>query len=190
MRQSIELASRSVNEASRSANIAQRGLTELERPWIFVQLSPHLVGRAAELLSPKEAIEVPPLAVSEISNHGRMPAIIESCHIALEAVPETAPPAGILRDEFHMSLGPHETSEKLHVDCPSGLAKYSIVVDLITGQTNPVPELSQNEDFFFYIVIVYHDVRGEAHTSSFCWRFDLGVDYWVQFGGTNYNYLT
>ena len=191
MRESIDVASRSANEASRSANIAERALTELERPWIFVQLSPRLVSHAQLVPeNPDEAIDLPPVAVFEISNHGRMPAIVRSCHIALEGVPATTPSAGILRDEFHMSLGPQERSEKLHVDCPGGLATYGVVVDLITEQTHPVPELSQDENFFFYIVIVYEDVRGGSHTSSFCWRFDLGVNYWVQFGGSNYNYLT
>jgi hypothetical protein len=178
--------------ANRSASASERALIELERPWIFVQLSPHLLARSDDgvLIDPGEAAEIPPVAIFEIGNHGRMPAIITSCHIALEAVPATEPTAGILRDEFHMSLGPHEKSEKLHVDCPGGLMKYGVVVDLITGAIHPVPELDQLENFFFYIVIRYDDVLGQSHTTSFCWRFDLGVNYWVSFGGSEHNYLT
>ncbi|WP_316180980.1 MULTISPECIES: hypothetical protein [unclassified Bradyrhizobium] len=175
----------SIAAADRSAAAAERALTDLERPWIFVHLSPHLVDRKA----PPE-FKIPPVAVFQIGNHGRMPAIIRTCYIALEGLPQTEPSAGLLRDEFHMSIGPQERSEKLPIDCPGGLAEYGVVVDLISEQLHPVPELKQTENFFFYIVIEYVDVRGKVYKSSFCWRFDLGVNYWVEFGGPRFNYLT
>ncbi|WP_316229591.1 hypothetical protein [Bradyrhizobium sp. SZCCHNR1070] len=175
----------SIAVANRSATAAERALIDLERPWLFVHLSPHLVDRKA----PPE-FKVPPVAVFQIGNHGRMPATIRACYIALEGLPQTEPSAGLLRDEFHMSIGPQERSEKLPIDCPGGLAEYGAVVDLITDVVHPIPELKQTENLFFYIVIEYVDVRGKLYKSSFCWRFDLGVNYWVEFGGSKYNYLT
>ncbi|MGJ4927176.1 hypothetical protein ACQR1I_18185 [Bradyrhizobium sp. HKCCYLS2038] len=177
---------KSIAVADRSAKAAERALSELERPWIFVHLSRHLVSRGDDANS----FGAPPVAVFEIANHGRMPATIAACYIALEGVHQTEPSSGLLRDEFHISIGPQERSGKLQVDCPGGLAKYGVVVDLLSQEVHPVPELDQLESFFFYILLEYSDVRGKSYTSSFCWRFDLGVNYWVGFGGRQRNYLT
>jgi hypothetical protein len=63
----------------------------------------------------------------------------------------------------------------------------------------PFPVIAQDEEFFFYALIHYHgvghytDSSRKPHVSSFCWRYDRGVDYWVKFDpdrNQKWNYLT
>jgi hypothetical protein len=191
----------SAKAAKKSAAVAERSLNDLERPWIFVHLAPDLKNppeqpSAAEgtiypvvrMTDPSDEI---PLAVFDIANHGRMPAIIEGCWIELGRAEIVGTGAdietGLVRDEFQGAIGPGEKRENLFVDCPAG-REYGVVVNIITGESHPVPTVGQDEIFVFYILIRYVDVAGGRHASSFCWRFDTGVNYWVQFGGDQYNY--
>jgi len=152
-----------------------------ERPWLFVNLRPHLQGQVGEY-------ELP-VAMFDISNHGRMPAIIDECHITLGGsnnVPE--PP--LLRDEFHGVIGPAEKMENRTVMCPEG-REYDLTVDLAGEETFPTPRIGQDEEFFFFIILHYRDIVGSQHSSRFCWRYDRGMDYWVKFegGGDCYNQI-
>ena len=163
--------------------VTERSLTTLERPWIFVHLRPHVIGKA-------EQYEVPKVAFT-IANHGRMPGIIKECHIHLGRG-EEGPESGLLADQHHGAIGPHERKE-CTAECPSG-REYNTVVDIVTDEAHCAPQIGQDEQFFLYILIQYCDVAENGYTSSFCWRYDNGVDYWTvfedPFGTKKYNYTT
>lgn len=197
----------SVDASTRQAKVAEDSLTNLERPWIFVHLAPKLRSRAShfgtqqargldEWLSKTDPIDDPPLAIFDIANHGRMPAVIDGCYVQLGNVPIALDdernieiPGGLLRDEFHGAIGPNEKKTNFFLDCPAGV-EYGVIVDVVTGQTDPVPSFEQNAFFVFFIEIEYLDVADKRHKSGFCWRFDRAVNYWVQYGGPKYNYQT
>jgi hypothetical protein len=195
--------------AERAATIAERTLTDLERPWVFVRLHPFLKENSNDapatpfLIAADDGLGYPgaasdppdriPLAVFDISNHGRMPGIITDCHILLEPVDVTAHGAkinfGFIHDDFHGPIGPGETRDALIVDCPAGM-EYGIIVDVVSGNSRPVPTRQNLKIFVFRIVIAYRDIAGDQHVSSFCWRMDEGMGYWVQHGGAEYNFQT
>jgi hypothetical protein len=122
-----------------------------------------------------------------------MPGIITDCHILLEPVEVTAQGPqigfGFIRDDVHGPIGPGETRADLSVDCPGGV-EYGVIVDIVTGESRPVPTRTPKHIFVFRAVIAYRDIAREAHVSSFCWRLDEGMGYWVQHGGDEYNYQT
>jgi hypothetical protein len=170
----------SIAVANRSADISERTLVGIERPWLFVNLHSHLGGEVGDYKIP--------FARFDISNHGRMPGIIEGCWITLGGG-NLHPDSPILRDEFHGAIGPNEKMENRTVDCPDG-REYDLVVDLGNEKTHPAPRIGPDEEFFFYIRLEYTDIEGRPHHSSFCWRYDRGMDYWVKFDDADYNQIT
>src|SRR6185437_6905935 len=165
--------------AERSAKIAEDALTVLERPWIFVHLSPKLE-RRPEPPRPSNGIVYPtvritdpedeiPLAVFDIANHGKMPAIIDGCwiHLGRTEITTDGPEieTGMIREQFHGAIGPGERKEHLFVDCPAGRA-YGIEIDIITETSHPVPIIGSDEIFVFSILIHYFDVSRKWHISQ------------------------
>lgn len=174
------------NAATKQAEAAERALTELERPWIFVDLSRDLHG------SPDNEFQ-DPYALFDIVNHGRGPAIIDEFHGEISS-DELRPGSPLLRDEFHGIIGPGKAMEKCEIECPRGF-KYDLTVSLVDDTQSPIPKPAQEGwEVFLRIVIHYHDIARGMHVSGFCWRYDHGVLRWVKFeeqpGGNEYNYLT
>ncbi len=171
----------------KSVGISERTLTELERPWIFIDLSPTLHG------NPDDEFEAP-YALFDIVNHGRGPAIIQEFHGEVSSA-ELHPNAPLLRDEFHETIGPGRSMEKCKIHCPLGFT-YDVAVDLAYyDRSAPAPKAAQDGwEVFFQIVIRYLDIASAKHVSAYCWRYDSGVSRWVKFeekpGGNEYNYLT
>jgi hypothetical protein len=171
---------------NRSAAISERALGELERPWIFVELSKDLLG------NPDDDIEGP-YALFDITNHGRGPAIIEEFHGEISSN-DLRPVAPMLRDEFHGIIGPGKAMERCKIYCPAGFT-YDASVDPAYGTSFPVPlPAEKGWEVFLRILIHYLDIAGSGHDSAFCWRYDRGVCRWVKFeeepSGKTYNYLT
>lgn len=206
-KKAADAAEGAASAANKQAKITEESFAKLERPWIFVRLHPFLKDNPADATNTIRAIEdglaYPvaardppdriPLAIFDISNHGRMPGVITDCHILLEPVEVTANGPqigfGFIRDDVHGPVGPGETRADLSVDCPGGV-EYGVLVDIVTGESRPIPTGTPKHIFVFRAVIAYRDVARDVHVSSFCWRFDDGMGYWVQHGGDEYNYQT
>lgn len=170
----------------RSATIAERALTELERPWIFIELVPELRGNQDDEFEE-------PYAVFDIANHGRGPAIIEEFYGEVTSA-ELRPDSPLLRDEFHGIVGPGKEVEKCKIYCPRGF-KYELAVNPVDNTQFPIPKpINDGWEVFLRMLIHYLDIGGGAHISAFCWRYDHGVCRWVKFeeepGDKKYNYLT
>lgn len=183
-----DAAKEAADAAKSQAKVAERSLTELERPWIFIDLSANLQG------SPDDEVEEP-YALFDIVNHGRGPAIINEFHGEISSA-EMRPDAPILRDEFHGTVGPGKAMKECKIHCPVGL-KYDLSVDPTydPGPSFPIPKPTQeNWEIFIRMLIDYVDIVGNSHTSAYCWRYDRGVVRWVKFeeepGNSQYNYLT
>lgn len=180
-------AQEAANAAAAQARVAEHIVTQLERPWIFVELSLDLYG------SPDDAFEEP-YALFDITNHGRGPAIIEEFHGKIASA-ELRPDSPLFRDEFHGIIGPGKAMEKCKIHCPSGFT-YDVTVDPAHDTSFfPVPKPAQDGwEVFLRIHIRYLDITGGTHESAFCWRYDHGVCRWIKFeeepGGKQYNYLT
>src|SRR5208282_6034361 len=168
-----EAAKEAANAAKSQAKIAERALTELERPWVFVESSLDLHG------SPDDDFEEP-YALFDITNHGRGPAIIEEFHGEIASA-ELRPNSPMLRDEFHGIVGPGKAMEKCKIHCPIGFG-YDLAVSPIDDTQSPIPKPAQDGwEVFLRILIRYSDIAGGAHVSAFCWRYDHGVIRWVKF---------
>ena len=170
----------------RSASIAERSLTTLERPWIFIELSLDLQG------SPEDPVQNR-YALFDIANYGRGPAIIEQFHGEISSA-ELQPSRPLLRDEFHGVVGPGRAREKCMIECPNGFT-YRNSSNPTFDTSFPIPNPANHGwEVFLRIIIDYRDIAGDAHQSAFCWRYDCGVCRWVKFeeepGGRAYNYLT
>ncbi len=160
MKSSIAAAEKAGAAAKKSAEISETLLTDLERPWIFIHLHPHLGGEDDHKFKL-------PYVLFDIANYGRMPAIVDQCHIALGRG-ETKPDSALLQDEFHGVIGPHDKRKDCKLICPEG-REYGTTVDLANDTHWPTPIIAQDEEFFFYILIQYLDINWKPHVTSACW---------------------
>jgi hypothetical protein len=185
IREGLADSKKAAEAAEESTSISRTAFTQLQRPWIFVELSPQLGGSSED--------ELEPYAVFDIVNHGRMPALIEECHGEISQA-ELGPEHPILRDEFTGILGPGKAMERSEIYCPVGF-KYGVIVDISGGVSAVYPEPTIADwSTFLYIVFRYRGVNDGEYTSSFCWRYDTGMHRWAKFeespGEKKYNYLT
>ncbi len=168
-------------ETRRGAIIAERALTELERPWVFVELWPAMAfgpdpGGNEDIGS----------VVFSIANHGRGPAIITECRAGVSQI-GFIPQGDTLRDEFHGVIGPGEKREGCTVLFPYG-CKYTEAIPEIG-----IPDMPASDDSYstlFQINLGYTGIGTKMYVSAFCWIWDHGVGRWVRFNGDRYNYRT
>jgi len=158
--------------AKKTADIAHKALVDLERPWIFVDI--------------KSGIErgpdgEPAHIIFDISNHGRMPAMITSllAGISTGNIPDY--PSFVVPNPGNIGPDKKWTGSKVFI--PDGIA-----LERINGKLEPL--LRPAEYLFFRILILYDDVSGSTHVTAMCRRLDLVNYRWVKFGGEELNHQT
>lgn len=167
----------------RSVKVAERALTELERPWVFVHIKPG-TQRYIDAFG-KECAEV----LFEIANYGKAPAIIEDCNFG--AVVANKPETWLHR-EYLDTLAPDEkrTGRTFFVGEPA----YKMVLDFsvfnAAGEALlPVP--GEGENVFFAIYIKYTGNDPSVFYETMCvWIWDFKVRMWVRDSAPEHNRRT
>jgi hypothetical protein len=165
--------------AARAAEATERNLATLERPWVFVS--------APQSVANPDGDDFPPCCLFDISNHGRMPAIVDEC-LAVAGYGAARPPEPAAREEFYGPLGPGERIKDCIVAWDAG-GQHEVVINTETGETHPCPERRDGDKFFFFAQVRYSGVNGQSYASSFCWRWDYAARLWVKTGGDDVNYV-
>jgi hypothetical protein len=167
----------------RSVRVAERALTELERPYVFWE---NIQTDITSFLSPQsvwdEARQGPAFRFSVI-NHGRTAGGIDSATIIFEV--RTTEPSNAAQGEFVVGTAPE-------------------AAEMIVGPTNPFtfPEMRCIHPFTFdhreainagdawlfcYGGFNYTDIFREAHQTIFCRRYDARRREWTPIGGRERN---
>ena len=164
--------------AATSAKIASDAITQLERPWLTIQLHPRFGG------DPDEDGTIHTLF--DIANHGRMPAIIVRCVGEINAAKEH-PGRPKMLDQSSGVVGPGEKLSERKVFCPF-FWKYDSLVSLSDGESYFLPQKRAGAEVFLYLIITYRGLTDRTErTSSYCWRYDHDSYQWAEFGGGDYN---
>ena len=151
-------AAEAAKAAGKAADIAERGLTDLERAYIFVKVTPSVPDSTA-FIRVQGATQVFKANI-QIQNLGKTPAVIRK-----------------LRGYFMMAdVAPTEliASPIVHQEIPNGLAigSESTVIDapeiyLEEGQRSAL--LNQETGLWVCGEVAYEDIFGNLHITGFCW---------------------
>ena len=161
----------SAKAAKLSAEIANRALTDLERPYLYVS------GVRTFKIEAETVGGLEPFLQYTVSNHGRLPASIESVYFFNGRCHSTHNPMdnAILAEQtdelvINNVFSEGEKREALKSYGPSDLHwQYtrSGVGDL--NYPGAVPHLAEHEMYFFYIEIIYDGPFTRGHSTRACW---------------------
>jgi hypothetical protein len=182
MRRGMADTKAAADAASVSADVAKSALTDLERPWLFVDLEPGLL-RCAE---PTEFCDKE--AIFNLVNYGRFPAIIDefACTLSIGVDPATP----IVRDEFHRVLAPNGIiSDRRAYLGTTDLDDEFIWNSAETELVSQVPRAPDGDGLFAVFSIKYRGVGNREHESLFCWRWNYTFNRWDR-GPVKYNRQT
>jgi hypothetical protein len=181
-------ARRSIKAAEDSTRIAERALTELERPYIFI----FGVGQVREDGDSHEFF-----VEYTVVNYGKMPAIIEGAWIDFVIDNKGEPPIPPLLYDGHSLLSSPilqsgERRENICAYAPLGMAKETLAVNINvkTGAETACPDFNIPDGFdvFFRATISYHGPSSKGHETGALWLFNPGSFEFAQRGGEEYNY--
>jgi hypothetical protein len=181
----------------RSVRIAERALTEVERPYVFVF--------NVRWETAPELNRIPrPDIIFNVANYGKTPAVIisiksfavfaktipldlRSKHASFQLLTSPILQSGEIRSSLHEGY-PFDPARAAD---PFARPVDRIIVEREDGNDRyqSVPNLSEDEELFFRIVIEYRGAFSRDHQSAFCWRFDKVDLVFAQHGGAEYNYL-
>ncbi len=192
-KKSADAAEGAANAANKQAKIAERALTELERPWVFIF-------GVKELVPDENNIDF--FVQYTVTNYGKMPAIIEQAWIGFVFSDRGEPPAPPeLWDDHELVtaaiLPVGERREKIKEYLPGGMAGEDMLVrlrgpeDFKRGRDTtfaPVFNVPKGSDVFFRAIIKYRGPSTAAHITEALWLFNEGSLQFMQRGGETYNY--
>jgi hypothetical protein len=165
----------------RSTRVAERALTEIERPWLFVHLER---GGFADNVP---GFERSAYVVFDIANYGKAPAVITKCSVGTGAniAPET-----LLRDDLRHVIPP-DGKKNARQTFPADVqyARFTDLYDI--SQTFMMPTVEENESLFFYIQIEYSGVSPDSfYQTDCCWLWSELDGLWVLYNQPGYNRRT
>jgi hypothetical protein len=160
-------ADRTARMTAEAAQAQTHNFTKLERPYIYV-----FNAKGLELESNRED---PFYFVKyQIANYGKTPATIDGVFVGISvgSLPEPLHQVGAWH-ELHVSpiMTPDQTRMGLTVAVPETVA-IGEYADEDTPPI-PVPDLADDQDFFFRVLIKYHGPFSRGHETSVCWRWDM-----------------
>lgn len=181
-KRTADAATIAANAAKKSADLAERSLTNLERPYVFVNnVWDFDIGPRTDTDGKSEYF---PSIKYSVSNHGRLPAIIDNICAAIIHAPD---------ERLEMPLGisnsdPLLTDRFIEVNgWRQGLIFNESTLDAATVNRADLT----NHEIFFWIIIYYHGPLTKDHESSFCWRMSFEqTDKFtlIPYGNETYNY--
>jgi hypothetical protein len=175
----------------RTVRVAERSLTEVERPYVFV-FNVHFM--AGDVLNPPELYPMPSILYT-VANYGKTPAIIENVESAARI--QVFVPNDLMEENVGMSLvvSPIMQSGEVRSDLIKDTrasfdpARGVREIALKPDGAYAVPQFRNDENIFFRIVVRYRGAFTGRHESAFCWRYDTDDQAFIQHGGEEYNYL-
>jgi hypothetical protein len=182
MRRGMADTKAAADAANVSAEVAKSALTDLERPWLFIDLEPGL------LRCPKPTEFCDKEAVFNLVNYGRFPAVIEefACTLSIGVDPATP----IVRDDFHRVLAPNGIiPDGRAYLAPTGLDEDFVWNSEETVLVSQVPRAPEGERLFAIFSIKYRGVGSREHESLFCWQWNYMFNRWDR-GPAEYNRQT
>jgi hypothetical protein len=177
----------SIAVAKRSADFAERALTDLERPWIFI-FGAKVGTRDSE--TDEWFIEY------SVANYGKMPAIIEQASIGIELSDKGEPPMPLNAASDHsLVVSPILAAGERRILREYFPLQDNDVTFRVTEDRkgepilHAVPHYSSPEGFdsFFRVVIRYRGPQSTGHETGANWLYQPSFDFVVG-GGTKYNF--
>lgn len=161
LRQTIGVTEKAANAAQRSAVVAEKSLTMVERPYVFVSdISGFQYDTGREEY----------FVTYDVSNHGRTPADIERiCAVIsndLEAVPGFVDSDNSLYLSPILEAGRKIAGQKQRVPC--NIITFTHQGDTIT------PKLTSTDMIYFKVIVIYRSFLelDWVYENSFFWVFD------------------
>lgn len=160
---------KAANAAKTSAEVAEKALTMVERPYVFVSC-------VSEFQFDSEKGY---FVTYEVSNHGRTPADIDTIQAMISDIEDDIIHPMLVYSDHGLYLSPILGSQGK----VSNLRQYFPTTD--QGVVNPE---SLSEDILLRIIITYRGVIEEIYEDSFFWWFDRSVKRFVPRKETDYYY--
>lgn len=176
----LYLTRKSTSAAVEANRIANRALTRLEVPHLFVNTAVFEVPLTRETFD-YENEERYPNVWYVVKNYGRSPAIIKEISATVYIGPNLPEKPIFYPSDVHKE-------EAEYVIAPGGHIKYaSLCRTPITGQImNDLGVRSTN--LFFYGRIEYESLFDEGEVLGFCWRYNLGARFFERVSTPGYSY--
>jgi hypothetical protein len=174
---SIKASEITANAAMKSADVAERALMGLERPMMFIQISPAPVKWSIERRKPN--IPFPDLQY-KFTNYGKTPAIIRhwGIEIDIHLIPISALPPIIQTHTLFQPVIKENCEISTRKISPRFSSGDETIESVHRGIWAP----------YLHGYIVYDDVFGYTHTTYFVWMYDRRIDCMVEEGGKKYNH--
>jgi hypothetical protein len=154
---------------NRNAKIAERALTEHERPWLFLESS------SVRLRDPRTATVIQNnwFIKLHFTNVGRSPAIVIDCIckiVEMSTLGKLPDYGGAFQLGLQRTIGVGETVE--------------------TEETGPAPIQTnrQGAELVFFGKLVYSELNGKMHSTGFALRVAPFMPATVQYNNRNYDY--
>lgn len=166
--------------SDKQAKIAQKALTDLERPYVFIY-------GVSQIYGDKSGAHIG----YTVSNHGRMAAVVENVALGFAIVQGVTPepPLDAERDHDLLQnpiLSPAEKRERrLTYDLPANTS-----LDILDSDSPVrIPELKSDEEAFFQVIVTYRGPFTSGHETSQCWRYDELTKSLIEFSDPQYTYI-
>jgi hypothetical protein len=176
-RRQARLTRIAANAAARSAAVAERSLTDLEAPFVYVEIT-----RAGIVHHGPQQTDYGDLNFRFV-NHGRTPAHIIEFAESVEGLKIDQPPP---------TLGPSNTEAKVMpwgvISPPNGGFTVEFTHSFLDRGTFGVLKVDE-QSVYFVGWFVYTTIFDTKYISGFCFKFNPVNNSFVREGGSDYNYL-
>ncbi len=174
------VAEKAADAARKAAEVAESALIKVERPYLLITTSEFNMG---VMTTDNTGSFYHPVVTYSVSNHGKLPAIIDMVYADIIHAPDqrlNAPGSvsathPLLRDRVLESNGWRQNLQFVDGTIDATVAKRADLTDM---------------EIFFWIKIDYHGPFTKGHQTSGCWRLSFEHDKLtlIQHGQDDYNY--
>ncbi len=174
------IAKTSADAAKKAAEVAESALLNVERPYLLITASAFNIG--AKTTDGTGSFYHPTIRYS-VSNHGKLPAIIEMVYAEIIHAPDEQ-----LSDPLSVDATDPLLMERVIES--NGWRQNLVFQGCIAADVVNRADLTDFE-IFFWIKINYHGPFTKGHQTSACWRLSFEqIDKLtlIQYGEDNYNY--
>jgi hypothetical protein len=159
-------ADRTARMSAEAAQAQTHNFTKLERPYIYV-FNPEGLGLESNREDPFYFVKY------QVANYGKTPATIDGVFIGISV--------GSLPDESYqvgpwheLRVSPIMTPDQKSTGLTAAVPE-TVAIGEYAGENTPptpAPDLTDEEEFFFRVLIKYHGPFSRGHETSVCWRWD------------------
>jgi hypothetical protein len=176
LRSALKESAQISRDTAAAAKASADALPALERPYVFMRFSQGVFNtkeRIAEILE-RGRVE---LSIS-FTNHGKTPAIVKDISYEI-----------IHRDRLMEPSYANQLTQERIIRCFETIGSFEVALAELDGRT--IENIREGESsIFFYGRLVYDDVFGVEHVTSFCWRYHGPSDTLETYGAEEWNQRT